>query len=363
VYHKADNSLYFCNKKMKNYLLFISILTCNSLLFAQDTTKNITFSGYVEAFYAYEFNQPQQNKRPNFLYSHNRQNEFNVNLAYIKAAFSDAKTRANIALATGTYMLDNYANENSISKNILEANAGIRLGAKTWLDIGILPSHIGFESAISKDCWTLTRSLMAENSPYFETGAKMTFSPNDKWTIAALVLNGWQRISRVNSTPSVGSQIVGKMTDNLTLNWSSFYGNDRPDSVKQMRFFNNFYANWQISKKVGIIAGFDIGSEKPVTNVGKNNIWYSPILITRLQLSDTWALAARIENYTDKNGVLISPDFKTNGYSFNLDYTPLPHALFRIEARLLDSPNKLFSTKKGYSDKNFYITSSLAIGF
>ena len=24
-----------------------------------------------------------------------------------------------------------------------------------WIDAGILPSHIGFESAVSKDCWTL----------------------------------------------------------------------------------------------------------------------------------------------------------------------------------------------------------------
>ena len=39
------------------------------------------------------------------------------------------------------------------------ANAGYKLSAKKawWLDIGVLPSHIGFESAVGKDNWTLTR--------------------------------------------------------------------------------------------------------------------------------------------------------------------------------------------------------------
>ena len=62
---------------------------------------------------------------------------------------------------------------------------------------GIFTSHIGFESAVSKDCWTLTRSILADNSPYYESGARLTYtSNNNKWLISALALNGWQRIQR-----------------------------------------------------------------------------------------------------------------------------------------------------------------------
>jgi hypothetical protein len=51
-------------------------------------------------------------------------------------------------------------------KNIYEANVGISLNKKNnlWVDAGVMPSHIGFESAISMDNWYLTRSLLAENS-------------------------------------------------------------------------------------------------------------------------------------------------------------------------------------------------------
>lgn len=55
-------------------------------LFAQEntTTKALNFSGYAEAYYLYDFNNPIGNTRPNFIYSHNRNNEVNVNLAFLK---------------------------------------------------------------------------------------------------------------------------------------------------------------------------------------------------------------------------------------------------------------------------------------
>lgn len=60
-----------------------------------------------------------------------------------------------------------------------------------------MPSHIGFESAIGKDCWNLTRSILADNSPYYETGIKLGYtSKNEKLYLAGMYLNGWQRIQK-----------------------------------------------------------------------------------------------------------------------------------------------------------------------
>jgi hypothetical protein len=43
-----------------------------------------------------------------------------------------------------------------------------------------MPSHIGFESAIGKDCATLTRSILADNSPYYEAGVKIDITSKTK---------------------------------------------------------------------------------------------------------------------------------------------------------------------------------------
>jgi hypothetical protein len=157
------------------------------------TLKHITF----------DFNNPLGNTRPGFVYSHNRTNEVNINLALLKAAYETTNTRANLALGVGTYMNANYGAEPGVLKNIYEANAGIRISKKhnLWIDAGIFSSHLGFESAIGKDNWTVTRSIFADNSPYFETGAKISYtSASGKLFLSGLILNGWQRIQCVDGS-------------------------------------------------------------------------------------------------------------------------------------------------------------------
>jgi hypothetical protein len=191
---------------MKNYPLLIALLSLSPLLLKAQTAEAspelvpvTTWSGYIEPYYSFDFSQPESGNLPGFLYSFNRHNEFNINLGFIKANYSSRKVRANAALAVGSYMNANYSAEPGVAQHILEMNAGLRLSPKhdLWLDAGVFGSHIGFESAIGKDCRNLTRSMMAENSPYFESGAKITYnSRNKKWLLSALMLNGWQRIKR-----------------------------------------------------------------------------------------------------------------------------------------------------------------------
>ncbi|GAB3775957.1 porin [Spirosoma horti] len=348
---------------------------------AATTTANagLTVSGYVEAYYAHDFTAPKTSQeRPGFLYNHKRNREVNVNLAFIKGAYSSDRVRANLAIQVGTYAQYNYAAEQPLVRNIYEANAGVKL-SKTkdlWLDAGIFSSHIGFESAISKDCWTLTRSILAENSPYYLSGAKLTYNtPNGKWTVLGSVLNGWQRIAKLPgySGPSLSTQVQYKPNANLVLNWSSFLGSDRPDSLKQTRFFNNFYAIINSNRRVSAILGFDLGADrKPIgpgnRRVGSGSyVWYSPVAIVRYSVSDVIKLAGRVEYYDDKNGVIIATGtpngFKTWGYSLNVDYAILPNALFRVEGKVYDSQDAIFDSKTSLSKTNAALTTSLAVSF
>lgn len=337
-----------------NKITMSSLLMLLGLPFAQaqDVTENkITISGYAEAYYVQDFNKPFTNSRPGFVYSHNRTNEVNINLALIKVNYTTDQVRANVAVAAGSYMNANYSAEPGVLKNIYEANVGVKLSKtkQLWIDAGILPSHIGFESAIGKDNWTISRSLMADNSPYFEAGAKLNYtSDNGRWYIAVLYLNGWQRIQRVdgNTTPAFGHQLTFKPSDKVTLNSSSFIGSDKADSAKQMRYFHNFYAQFQLSQNFGLIAGFDIGAEQKEKGSDDYNTWFTPALIARYSISEKVLLTARGEYYQDKNGVIIStglPEgFRTFGYSLNVDYQILPNLVWRTEFRNLHSKNDIF---------------------
>lgn len=362
---------------MKKIFLALMILASIKISAQNDTTKNVTeanpltFSGYGEGYYSYDFNKPSNNMKLGFLYGHNRHNEFNVNLAFVRATYSGDKVRGTVAIGVGTYMNANYSAEPGTLKNIYEANAGFKLGKKNlWIDIGILPSHIGFESAVSKDCPTLTRSLLAENTPFFEGGIRLNYtSDNGKWFLSGLAINGWQRITRVdgNSLMSFGTQIQYKPSASTTLNYSTFIGTDKPDSGRLIRIYHNMYGIFQVGKQFGITAGFDIGTEQKTKGSSLHNTVYSPVLIAKYSIDDKWAIAARGEHYSDENGILISTGtpngFKTTGFSLNVDYAPVNNVLVRLEGRTLNSKDNIFIKNNVATANDSFITFSTAISF
>lgn len=332
----------------------------------------LKFSGYIETYYSYDFNEPASNTRPSFIYSHNRHNEVALNLGFIKANYDNGNVRANLALMAGSYANANLSAESGTLKNIYEANAGIKLSQKhnLWIDAGIFASHIGFESAIGKDCWTLTRSILADNSPYYESGAKLSYtSPSGKWFVSGLVLNGWQRIQRAdgNKTLAFGHQVTFKPNSKITLNSSSFIGNDKPNLEKRMRYFHNLFGQFQITEKFGLIAGFDIGAEQSAKGSKSYNCWYAPVAIAKYSVSQKASLSVRAEYYADKKGVIITTTtpngFKTYGYSLNFDYNIYNNVVWRIEARRLDSSDAIFTRSDGNVSNNTFLTTALAISF
>ncbi|MGZ3838611.1 MAG: porin [Flavisolibacter sp.] len=353
-------------------MVSIGAKTQDSTLKQDAASGPLCFNGMVETYYSYDFNKPSDNNRPWFLFSHNRHNEFTVNLAYIKASYLGESIRANLALASGTYMNANYAPEPGVLKNIFEANVGTRI-AKTkniWIDAGIFPSHIGFETAISPSCLVLTRSIIADNSPYYESGVKLTYtSGNAKWLLSAMALNGWQRIHRVagNSLMSWGTQVTFTPSTHASFNYSTFLGTDEPDSARQWRFFHNLYGNFFLTNKVELILGFDLGLEQEKKGSTHYDTWYGTAGILHYRFATSWAAAIRGEYYSDGKGVIIrtgTPNgFKTAGFSINLDKHVNAHFLWRTEFRAFRSRDAVFAKDGEAKKNNTAITSSFALTF
>ncbi len=344
---------------------FIIILFITSIAHAQtDSTKHFTFSGYVELYYSYDFANPANHLKPNFVYNHKRHNELALNLAYVKANYNNENVRGNLALMVGDYAQYNLSAEPNWAQFVYEANVGVKLSKKEniWLDAGIMPSHIGFESATSADCWALTRSMSAENSPYFETGAKLSYtSKNEKLFAALYFLNGWQRIRKPDfiQKPSFGVQLTYKPNSQLTLNYSNFIGTDKPDSLNATRMFHNLYAIFEPSKKFGLTVGVDVGSDK--FNAQDYGTWFAPIIIARYSINDKNSIAARIEMYNDEKQIIVATNsangFQTSGFSINYDHAIQQNVLWRIEAKMYQSKDNIFEGK----NNNFSLTTLLSI--
>jgi len=372
---------------MKNLLVTGLLLSTLGLAHAQttpaaaDTTKRavpapapanpLTTYGFVDGYYGFDFDHANTNQRPGFLYSHNRQNEFTVNNIILGAHYDDGKVRGALALHAGTYVSANYAAEDQVLKHIYEAYAGFRPFQKAWLDLGIFTAHIGFESAISKDNWTLTRSLMAENSPYYESGARFTYEVGPKLTLTGLVLNGWQNIRETNQGKALGTQIQWKPTDKLLINSSTFYGNEQPqDSLKRRRYYHDFYLTYAATDRLNLAVVFDVGKQQSEGRRGYDT-WHAGSAFVKYKLADKFSTTLRGEYYDADRGVIISSSMPTRtdarflagGTSLNLDYLPTAHVAFRVEGRYLRAQGPIFEHADDFSPNYGNVTTSIALSF
>lgn len=127
----------------------------------------------------------------------------------------------------------------------------------------------------------------------------------------------------MDENPSVGVQVNYKPNNSLTLNYSNFVGNIRVDSINSaLRIFHNLYAIYDASSKLSFIFGFDIGTQKVAFT--KSTVWYTPVIISKFNLTNQSKIAGRLELYSDKQQTIIrtsTPNgYQTIGTSMNYDY-------------------------------------------
>lgn len=354
---------------MKKWILAAVLFANAHLSISQEMKENLelfSFSAFLDLYYGYDFNEPLSKKRLPFLYNHTRQDQLAINQALISGSFQKDRFRANLGLQHGTYAKDNYADEPEALRWIYQANFGVALDQhqKVWLDAGVLPSHIGFESAISKDNLTLSRSIIAENSPYFETGVKLGWEKSEAWYFALLYLNGWQRIQSIpgKNNPSFGTQATFQPNSRMTLNWSTFLGTDQPLEAGTSLYFSNMYGDFSLGKRWKVIAGLDVGKRTQLDSPDRN--WWGMSLITRYRFSEGFAGALRYEYYedpfqarADSGGNL---GVETGGLSLNLDKKISNWGLFRMEGRWLDSQVTLEQGFSPAASESFFILASWA---
>ncbi len=327
------------------------------------------FFGYVGVYYSYDFNNPASLTRPGFIYSENLHNQIAVNIALLGARYNSRRVRGTFAIQTGTYPDANYGAEPPVFKNIYEAWGGLKVADYLWLDAGIFLSHIGLEGPISRDDLTLTRSIMADNSPYYEAGAKLTYDRGRKWLFTGLLLNGWQVIRDRNQNFGLGWQVQFRPTARLLLNSSTYAGEGRnlPDSVsRRLRYFHNFYLTYDPSPKWKIAAAFDTGWEEKGSGSAGYNAWQGGALIMRRRISKRTAAVARLEYFHDPSGVLAATragGLRTVGYSLGFDFLPVARVMLRAEIKQFRDREAVFEKRRTLQASNTAATVLLGLTF
>jgi len=363
----------------------VVILLVNFTTKAQDTSAAhpLKLWAYADVYYAYDFNNPVSKNRAEMVngnthvYSHNRSNEFALNNGIIGIQYNKQRIRGALSYHTGTYVKANYAAEPPILQNIYEAYVGYQVVNKVWVDAGIFSSHIGMETALSIDNLTLSRSIMADNTPYYETGVKITYTPSDKLTFTGLVLNGWQNIVDHNSNKAIGTQVQWRPVCKVLFNSSTFIGKEagayentanvvNTDSLSTERLFHDFYTQIDLSKRIIVRLAFDAGLQKKRFTNGYYT-WYNPNIIIKYTFTSKISATIRAEYYHDRYGVIIysgtSNGFQTFSPSLNVDFKLAENMYWRIEGRVFDSRDKVYLKNGHATNTDTFILTSLAVKF
>jgi hypothetical protein len=326
---------------------------------------------YSEVYGSIIPNKPFDKTRPAFHYNYTKANNAGINMALAKVHYSKQRFRTNLGLMAGDYATANLAAEEPWVRIIYEANAGVKLSNKKefWLDAGVMPSHIGFETAIGRDNWAATRSIVADNSPYYETGLRISYQPNAKWYLALLSLTGWQRItpSGKKFQPAFGSQITYKPSSNFSINHSSYVGMAPYTFANLNRYYSNLFANFQLHSKLFVMLGWDMGVEAYKTGLRNYVVWNGWCAqVQYKRVPQKWQFTARYERFIDQYNILfelpeqIYHEFNVHHASFNIDRFLGKGFLLRAEANYQSSPYPLFrkNTQLAYRQFSAFLIAS-----
>lgn len=318
----------------------------------------IFFDGYLDTYYAYDFNTPPKNERA-YTTQPARHNEPNINLVHAGINLKDEKVRGRLALQAGNSVENNTAYEpNQDLGYIQESYLGFKIGDKTWIDSGIYLGHIGMESWISKNNYTYSRSLQLDYVPYYSAGVRVSHDADENNHFELHLMQGWQNISETNSAKSVGFQWRhGKFT------YNNYFGDERviPGQMNRFRTYHNFIYQDKLNDSLEYQTSADLGTQGQQENDGVDG-WFAAAFTLRKKLNEKQYLAWRLEHYADPHQANIQTQtpngFNVQSASMNFDHHFSDKILWRTEVRGFVSRDKIYPHE---SNTNGFAVTSLAI--
>lgn len=336
----------------------------------------LTFGGYLETFYSYNFNRPSNNVNAlrGFDFLANSLTVSNMVLA-TDAKFNNFSTR--LAINVGMTPSQFYKQEPTTPASFLIPS----LNSSTWsfiqeaivnydflqvkglsLQMGIMATPIGIEGLPSfqswessmanptmhkkdyRENWNFSRSNAFIHLPDYHSGIRLLFSPTTKSTYSFYVINGQNMITDNNRSKTIALSYL--WTPNSKTHFSALYmgGNERPTDYQikdTWRHLFDFHTRFNLSKKFTFMAQLVPGME---TSARGTNKFLISALYLKYKTSMNSYLAFRYEHLLEKLAPghaskfleTFNKDNEAGLYGFTTTYSKIlvkNHLMLRLEYR------------------------------
>jgi Putative beta-barrel porin-2, OmpL-like. bbp2 len=290
----------------------ISLATATVLFFfasqAQDSTKSLTVSGSIDAYYRYNF-AGQKNNYTSFT---NSQSSFELGMASLRADATalSGKVGATVDLGFGRRAEEFSYNDGAANgfltlSNIKQAYITYAPSSKVKFTAGKFATHVGYELLDAPLNRNYSMSYMFTNGPFFHTGLKADITAGPIGFMLGLT-NYTDQSTATTTTNNLIAQVSGATKNGklkVYLNYSGFGGSKKglnPSGLKSLNQFDAVILG-TISSKFNIGYNGTVQSRKPVT--GSSGSWIGNALYLNFDPTDKVGITLRSELISDSKTI------------------------------------------------------------
>ncbi len=343
------------------------------------TVGPLTWSIYIDAYYAFQFHQPIDHTIfPTTTAPRHNEISFNLGILGVDLTGLDGPT-GRIYVQYGTNTETTAGQDATVTRGYFLTAAAfkyIQQAAVGWhfhalhginVEIGIFPSYIGLESYLPQENWSYTHAFVADATPYYFFGLRGQIFPTQRLKIELWLVNGWQTFGQWQEGRAGGYFLNWRPLEWLSLVHSLYIGQEvvgdpsslRPytDNNIQVRYYHGQGPHSIRSAAFSLTA--DIGYER--RGAPTPDGWMGGCsLAHRIEWRSWIATAVRGDFFFDRRGSIIQRlplgnpyalpsggPYLLGGISVTLDVVPSPWVLFRVEYSHRESNQPYFSDRGG----------------
>jgi hypothetical protein len=291
--------------------LFLSIFIFAESAFCTD----ITFHGFVSGSYSYNFNTPDSGQNQLRVFDFD-DNTFKIDVAEVvlektvpdsgnvgfRVDFVAGSSIPRIIASAGLFRDPDTgeAEDFDLEQAYVSVNAsGIHL------DFGKFITHTGAEVIEGYDGFNdnYTRSLLFGFAiPFTHTGLRASHAFNDRASAMVMIANGWDNVKDNNRGKTFGAQFLFVPAHGCTV-YLNYIGGPEQNDSSNMRNLFDAVAVWKPLERVTFTFNYDYAKDNNAVGPGADATWNGFAAYGKVDLTDTFSMAFRGEQFKDEDGV------------------------------------------------------------
>ena len=339
----------------------------------------LTWSIYIDAYYAYQFHAPIDHTIfPTTVAARHNEISFNLGILGVDITGLDGpigriyiQYGSNVEADAGQdpTVTRGYFLSASVFKYIEQAAVGWHFHVLHGLNVelGIFPSYVGLESYLPQENWSYTHAFLSDVTPYYFFGLRTQIFATRRLKVELWLVNGWQTFGQWHEGKAGGYLVNWRPRQWISLVNSFYIGQEVENDPHSLRPWSDsnvqieYYKGGNRHKIHSAAFSFtgDIGYEK--RGAPTPNGWMGGMsLAHRVAWTEWLATTVRGDIFYDKRGSIIqrlplgdpyslpsNGPYLLGGFSITNDFQPSPWVLFRLEYSHRASNQPYFSGHGG----------------